>query len=434
MKKYQDAIDAIQKHCKPGSKLGLERMRELMLLLGNPQEELRCLHIAGTNGKGSVCACLESVLRHAGYRTGLFTSPHLFRVNERIQINRQNISDEDLVEKTKKLLALLPKMKEAPTEFEFYTAMAFDYFKEKGCDIVLLETGLGGRLDSTNIIEQPLVSIITTIGLDHIAELGESIEKIAAEKAGIIKASRDVLVDGRNADIMDVFAKECRRKNAALYRSRPEDLRERECSPRETIFDYGELKELSLPLIGSYQTGNAALAIEALKLLSSKGFKIGEEDIREGLKSVKWEGRFELCRLSPDFIIDGSHNRAGMEESMRSLKKIFPDKKIHFILGVLRDKNAVSALFGSEQCIEKNLFAFYLITPPSERALDAEELAPLIRQGLSKDSAIPIYTFSSIKEAVFSALSSASEEELIIASGSLYSVSALKAAVKEYFH
>lgn len=430
MKNYQDVIDGIQKCCKPGSKLGLERMRALLRLLGDPQRKLRCLHVAGTNGKGSVCACIESVLRLAGYRTGLFTSPHLFKVNERIQIDRQSISDADLYEEARKILSLLPQMEEPPTEFEFYTAMAFEYFRKKGCDIVILETGLGGRLDATNIIEDPLLSVITTIGLDHMAELGDTIEKIAAEKAGIIKEACDLLVDGRNIDTMDVLIRESEKKHARFHRSCPEEIRERECGPRSICFDYKEWTRLSLPLIGSYQTGNAALAIEALCLLASHGFQIGEKEIREGLQSVQWEGRFELFHSDPPLIIDGSHNRAGMEESLRSLKKLFPDKKIRFILGVLKDKNALSAL----PVIEEELSAFYLITPPCERALDAGELARLLPKILQKDHKIPIYPFSSVKEALFSALSSASEDEVVIASGSLYSVSALKTAAKEYYY
>lgn len=428
MMTYQDALDYINTSCSAGSKLGLSRMENILERLKNPHKNLKCIHIAGTNGKGSSSAFISAILIQAGYKTGSFTSPHLFSVNERIQIDGKNISNEDLIREVEKIAEIIPMMPEAPTEFELYTAMALNYFNSCRCDIAVLEVGLGGRLDSTNIISSPLLSLITTIGMDHMAELGNTKDRIAREKAGIIKEGCPVLIDGRNTDTLDIFSEVCKEKNAPMYTSEPATIRNLSYSLAGITFDYKELKNIYIPLSASYQPGNAILAIESATLLRKKGFIISDEDIVRGLKNTKWQGRFEIISLSPLFIIDGSHNADGMRETAKTLQLYFPDKKIKFILGMLKDKDVKSSL----SYIKDMAAEYHIISPPSPRAMNPEELALMIKDSFDLNSPLFLCTYSSIKEAVLSVLSAAQKEDIIVALGSLYSISELKNSVSAF--
>ena len=421
---YDETLDWLDEVDLVGSKLGLSRTCELLELMGDPQNKLKFIHVAGTNGKGSVCACLNEVLSLSGYKTGLYTSPHLMRINERFKINGEDIKDEEFAALITHIKNITESMSEQASQFEILTAAAFEYFYKNACDIVILETGLGGRLDSTNVIDAPEVTVITTIGMDHINELGDTMEKIAFEKAGIIKRGSKVVVDGRNTEVMHVFKKACEEQGCKLNISDPEKIENLRISLKQSEFDYKDIKDITLSLTGLYQPGNAILAIEALKLLTEKGFKISDKDIKNALGKVYWQARFELMEKDPYFIIDGSHNLAGVKETVKSLKVYFPDKKIRFIIGILSDKNIDEMLTDIKPLAKEAA----VITPPSSRACKAEDMLKLVREKAD----IECRAFDSIKEAVYYMLDSAKKDDVICAMGSLYSVGELKEAFKEH--
>jgi len=312
-----------------GANFGLDPTRKLAALAGNPQDRLRFIHVAGTNGKGSTCAILESIYRAAGLRVGLFTSPHLVSFRERIQVDRQLIPEADVVRLVEELR--LANHENAATLFEFTTVMALKYFAGQACDLVIWETGLGGRLDATNIVV-PLASVITNIGLDHQQWLGDTLEKIAAEKAGIIKPGIPVLT-AAESPALEVIATLARQKNAPLTQVNPLLRVE---SSMAALSDLVE----SLPLAGDHQTANAALALATVNVLQAL-IPVSEVACRAGLASVSWPGRLQLIR-QPDggqILLDGAHNLAGAEVLSRALAKYFPADKRTLVLGILQDKD-----------------------------------------------------------------------------------------------
>lgn len=327
---YNEAIEWMDSRHWSGTGKGIVRSQELLERLGNPQDKLKFVHVAGTNGKGSVCACLSKILTAAGYQVGLFVSPHLKRFNDRIYFNGTEIGDEDFARLASCIRAQAEVMEDAPTVFEIMTAMGMLYFAEKQCDLVMLEVGMGGRLDSTNVIRTPEAAVITSIGLDHTKELGDTLEKIASEKGGIIKTGGTVIVDGSNTAVMPVFEKICQETGALLVTSAPEQIRNVVLSPAGEVFDYKDLKELHLSLTGVYQMNNAAVVIETLRVLEQKGYRIGEAALRKGLSEVYWPGRFERLHEQPTFLVDGSHNPDGIRALLESLRSYFPDKKSVF--------------------------------------------------------------------------------------------------------
>jgi bifunctional protein folC len=421
---YDKTLEWLDEVALVGSKLGLSRTCELLELMGNPQNKLKFIHVAGTNGKGSVCACLSEVLSQAGYKTGMYTSPHLMRINERFKINGEDIDDKEFAALITKVRDITESMSERASQFEVLTAAAFEYFYKEGCDIVVLETGLGGRLDSTNVINAPEVTLITTIEMDHMAELGDTIEKIALEKAGIIKRGTKVVVDGRNISVMHVFEKACKEQGCKLIISEIEKIENLRVSLEQSKFDYKDIKDIDLSLTGLYQPGNAILAVEGIKILIEKGFKISDEDIKAALKKVHWQARFEIMDKEPYFIIDGSHNPAGVSETVKSIKAYFPDKKIRFIIGILSDKN-IDEILTDIKPLAKEVA---VITPPSSRACKAEDMIKLVEEKISVSNR----AFESIKEAVDYMLDSAKKDDIICAMGSLYSVGELKKAFYEH--
>ena len=420
---YDKTLEWLDEVALVGSKLGLSRTCELLELMGNPQNKLKFIHVAGTNGKGSVCACLSEVLSQAGYKTGMYTSPHLMRINERFKIDGKDIDDREFAALITKVRDITESMSERASQFEVLTAAAFEYFYKEGCDIVILETGLGGRLDSTNVINAPEVTLITTIEMDHMAELGDTIEKIALEKAGIIKRGTKVVVDGRNTSVMHVFEKACKEQGCKLIISEIEKIENLRVSLEQSKFDYKDIKNIDLSLTGLYQPGNAILAVEGIKILIEKGFKISDEDIKAALKKVHWQARFEIMDKEPYFIIDGSHNPAGVSETVKSIKAYFPDKKIRFIIGILSDKN-IDEILTDIKPLAKEVA---VITPPSSRACKAEDMIKLVEEKISVSNR----AFESIKEAVDYMLDSAKKDDIICAMGSLYSVGELKKAFYE---
>ena len=394
-----------------GSRLGLSRIKELMKRLSNVQENIPSIHVAGTNGKGSVCAYLTSILMAAGKKVGLFTSPAIGKENERIRIDNVPITDEEAAEVFSSVKACCDEMVmegfEHPTEFEAVTAAAFLFFYLKGADYMILETGMGGRLDSTNIIKSPLISIITSISFDHMAFLGNTLPEIAGEKAGIIKKNCPVLVQKQSdEEVTNVFRKKAVQENSDFHEVHEPVLISRDLSGQSFSVDGLSLKT---SLLGTYQLSNAATAVSAARLLS-----IPDDAIKRGVSDTRWEARFELLRKDPVFFCDGGHNPEGAKMLYDSLQTYFPGKKIIFITGVLKDKD-YEKMYEIMLPIAK---CFFTITPKNERALPASELSAFLNQKAKQpDFSLPC---SSIKEAVDLAIKKAAHQKIVCSFGSLY--------------
>ena len=399
---------------------GLDRIRDLMARLGDPQKQLKFVHIAGTNGKGSTAAMMASVLQKAGYRTGLYTSPFINRFHERIQIDGQMISDEDLAEITGKVKPQAQAMPVHPTEFELVTAMALSYFADKSCDIVVMETGMGGALDATNVIEPPLVSVITNIGLDHTDALGDTLEKIAAVKAGIIKGGYTALYRAQDS-VEQVFEDRCRDTRAQLMKADFDSIRLHSHGFEGQVFDACGYEDLQIPLLGAHQLKNAAVVLTAIKALQLQGYSIPEAAVRSGLASVAWPGRFELLRKSPLFLVDGGHNPQCIDALADNVRDYLKGRPLTVVTGVMADKDY--------RCMYDKIAActgeFLTVTAPSPRALTAEQL----RDYLSRYGK-PVTPCTSIQEAVDLAIQKAGTEGVVLTYGSLYMVGDIRTAVK----
>ena len=391
---------------------GLARSRELLGLLGNPEQKLKFVHIAGTNGKGSTAAMLASVLQRAGYRTGLYTSPHLLRFHERMRVNGEEIDDQSLIALTNTVRNAAESMSEMPTGFEIMTAIAFLYFVQKQCDIVSLEVGLGGRMDSTNVIPAPEVCVVANIGLEHTAILGDTVEKIAAEKCGIIKHGAHAVLFGQSEGVENVAREKCAQEGVTLTITAQEKLERISSSLDGQVFKYRGRGPYHLRLLGEYQLLNALTVIDVCNALRSRGWdRLTDEAIDAGLSAAQWPGRLELLRRRPDFIVDGAHNPQCVDALMDSLAALYGDKKLIFLTGVLRDKDWQRMLRRALPLAK----AFVVITPPSARALDENELAAWLNaQGVQ---AIPA---KDTDDGVHRALELAGEDDAICSWGSLY--------------
>jgi len=411
-------------------RLGLERTIELLTRLGSPQKSLRFVHVAGTNGKGSTCAFLSHVLQEAGYKTGLFTSPFIIDFYDRIRIDGENISHDSLVAITLEVKAAADAMEDYPTEFELMTAVAFLYFQQQGCDIVVCEVGLGGRLDSTNVIESPELCIITRIGFDHVAVLGDTLAAIAGEKAGIIKGGVPVLSWAQEPEALEVIEQKARELGSPFFLPDFSQVTVGNSVSREAqTFGYKNLGDLQIALLGNHQPFNAAMAIEAAWLLREKGWVISDEALRAGLANTRWAGRFEIVSQDPTFIIDGAHNVDGVKALVDSLKTIFPQKKPVFIVGVLNDKDYKRML----EIVIPHGAAFVAVEPPNRRAIPAAELAETLKSlkkaaGYSND-VLPVSHTTNYADAVSQARAIAGKEGVVCAFGSLYSVAPTKQAL-----
>ena len=405
-----------------GSRLGLERMRELMRRLGDVQDTLKYVHVAGTNGKGSTSTMLASILRSAGYKTGLYTSPHLVRVNERFRIDGADVSDAALCRAAEAVKAAADGMEDAPTEFEILTAMAFWYFAEQRCDAVVLEVGLGGRLDATNVIRSPEAAVIANIGLEHTAILGDTLPKIAAEKAGILKPGTTAVTYPVSAAVDAVYRAVCAERGARWHPVSFDTLREREHSLAGQRFDYGGETDLSLHLLGVHQCRNAALAVETVRVLREKGWRISEKALREGLEAARWEARFEVLRRDPPFIVDGAHNPQCIDALCASLDEYLPGEKALFLLGVLADKDYEAMLARLLPYGKK----FFCLTPDSPRALCAPALCAKLRaMGAAAEA------FSSVGEGVRRAAEESGGETPVVACGSLYLMGEVRRTIQD---
>ena len=341
---YTQALDYIRSANRPFCKPGLERVAALCEALGNPQDRLQIIHVTGTNGKGSFCAMLESVLRRGPYKTGLFTSPYIREINECMAVDGQSITDEELAELTAYIRPFADALEDAPTEFELLTAMAFVYFHRHECAVVVVETGMGGRLDSTNVIRHPLLSVITGISLDHTAFLGDTVEKIASEKAGIVKPGAPVLYGGEEEAAWQVVEAVAQAKGSPVSRMDYASLTCHRMTLNGTQFDYGDYRKMELSLLGTYQPRNAAVVLQAVDLLRSQGLAVPESAVREGLVQVQWPGRFQLLSAQPPVIFDGAHNAQGIAAAVDSIAVYFPKRKVLFLgdLDVEGGKNLLS--------------------------------------------------------------------------------------------
>ena len=371
---YESALEYIHAVRWQGHRPGLSRTRTLLAALGNPHKQLKFVHVAGTNGKGSTAAMLDSCLRAAGYHTGLFTSPFINRFNERIQVDGQPIGDEELEQLVERIRPAADAMTEVPTEFEVITALGMLYFAQERCDIVVLEVGLGGALDSTNVIDPPACAVITALGMDHVQELGPTLADIAAAKAGIIKPGSPVVSYGGAPEADRVIAAAAAACGAPLTVADFARLTLRGAGLEGQTFDYDGLTGLTLPLLARYQPRNAAVAIEALRALRARGWQIPDSAIRQGLAQVRWPGRFELLRRDPPFLLDGSHNAHGMRATADSLRALFPGEKFVFLVSIMADKDVDKML----RLLLPLAKGFVTVTAPSPRAIPASELAARI--------------------------------------------------------
>ncbi len=408
---YEEALKYIHSVNWVGSKLGLERTQELLEKLGSPHKKLKFIHIAGTNGKGSTAAMLASILEKAGYRTGLYTSPFINRFNERMQVNGKQIPDGTLAELTGLIQPYADAMEDAPTEFELITALAMEYFLREKCDIVVLEVGMGGELDSTNVIGTPEAAVIAAMGLDHVKELGPAMADIARAKAGIIKSGGSVVSYGGNPEADPVFEAVCREKGAKLRQPDFSGIVPGEFDLDGQSFSYGGWKDLRIPLAGRYQMNNAAVVLETVEVLRERGWRISEEAVRQGMAATRWPARFEILRRDPVFIVDGGHNPHGIRATAGSLQRLFPGRKITFVTGVMADKDVESIL----GIIVPLASEFFTVRPENPRAMAAEELAGRI-QALGA-RATPC---ESVAEGVAKAIAAEGPEGVACALGSLY--------------
>ncbi len=416
----QEAIAYIESVSWKGSRPGLERPQGLLKLMGNPEKQLKYIHIGGTNGKGSTAAMTASILQKAGYKTGLYTSPHIYRFHERIRVNGADISDEALGEITEYVQPLAKSMADEPTEFELVWCIAAEYFKRMNCDIVVTEVGMGGELDATNVIPTPEVAVLTNIGLDHTDFLGSTLEEIAKTKAGIIKPGGHAVTYPSTDSVNGVLAEICRQRNVALTQVDFGQLHSVSHSLTGQVFDCGSRKGLQLPLLGEHQLYNAAVVLSVMDTLQAMGWHISEEHIREGLAQVSWPGRFDIAGQDPLFIVDGGHNPQCLEALVQNVKDYLAGKTVIGLTGVLADKDYGQMYVPMLPLISQ----FVCITPPNDRKLEAKELAAHLQKAGAKAVAC-----DSIAEGVAKAKELAGKDGVVLCFGSLYSIGKIKSAL-----
>lgn len=424
---YQEAMDYIRQLTKFGWNPGLFRIEKLMEMIGNPERSLKVIHIGGTNGKGSTSAMVSSILQQAGYKVGLFTSPHLHAYTERIRINGRQISPEDIAGLITYLKPLLEEMVEKgyehPTEFEVNTAMALLYFSREQVDICVLEVGLGGAIDSTNVV-QPLVAVITNVGMDHMDYLGNTIEEIATVKAGIIKSGCRVVTAAERREALNVIYAACRDKAVELTEVGKDVTCEiKSLTIEGTGFDvhglYGKYVDLFTPLTGEHQAVNAATAVAAVELLTCFGITITPDHIRQGLASTVWPGRLELMGKDPQVLIDGAHNLDGANTLQHALTKIFKYKKLTYVIGMLADKEREKVL----AVLAPLASAIVVTKPKSPRAGNWQEMAKMAGKYCGQ-----VLLEEDIGEAIEKGLSLTGPEDMLCITGSLYMI----AEAREY--
>ncbi|KAA9023146.1 bifunctional folylpolyglutamate synthase/dihydrofolate synthase [Niallia endozanthoxylica] len=427
---YEEALHWIHSRLRLGIKPGLMRMEWMMEKLNHPERRIKCIHIGGTNGKGSTVTYLRSILEHAGFQTGTFTSPYIEQFNERISLNGAPIADEEVVELANRIYPLSVELEATelggPSEFEIITAMAIYYFAEvHPVDIVIFEVGLGGRFDSTNVIH-PLLSIITNIGLDHTQFLGNSYEEIAFEKAGIIKKEKSIISAVKQPEAREVIVKRARELEAPIYLLNEDfSIKDHKSVESGEVFSWQcknlELKDAAITMFGKHQTENAALAIMAANLLEQEhGIQIQEKDIREGLKAAFWPGRFEMVKQNPVLILDGAHNEEGITALTNELTKRYHDKKIKIIFSALADKKLDKMI----EKLDKTANEITFVSFDYPRASTTEALYSL-------SSSKKKYMQDDWKDAITNEYMLLDENEILVVTGSLYFISQVRHFLRE---
>jgi len=413
-----------------GYDLSLNRIEALMKSMGDPQEKAKIIHVAGTNGKGSICSMMTSILMSAGYRVGTYTSPHLEKYNERITINDVPITDADFAEyltKVKNQCAVIAENGVSqPTVFEVVTAAAFDYFAEKKVDYIVLEVGMGGRCDATNIVKKPEVSIIASISMDHMEYLGDTLAKIAYEKGGIIKEGRPAVLISDDESVYETISKICSEKHSKLYYVPQAGAKTTKQDVFGTVFDvknkYIDYKNVKMSLLGEYQLMNATQALMACKALNDCGTCLSDKVILDGLAAAKWKGRMEIVETKPYVLLDGAHNIDGITMLSKSLKKYFADKKITMLIGILGDKEYEKMLEVIMPLASKVVFT----EPHSSRKWHVEAMEEFF-----KKYKVEIHVEKDIAKAYALAKSITDENDVVVCAGSLYLIGELYKLVKK---
>ncbi len=408
-----NAIDKIHSLDKFGSRPGLDRIQRFLSILGNPQDNLKFVHVAGTNGKGSTCAMLSAVLTAAGYKTGLFISPYIVDFRERIQINGKMISEEVLENAVEKTFPVIEKLREdgcVITEFEYVMALEFLIHSEAECDVVVLETGLGGLLDCTNVIKPPLCSVITKIGLDHTAVLGDTIEQIAAQKCGIIKSGSPAVASAQDKSVMKLIESDCASKGVQLIKSESLPVKVLANSLDGIKLEYNDIR-LNLPLVGAHQIENAKTALSVLEVIH-ESFPVKSENIQSGFARTTNPARLEVLGKNPLVILDGAHNPDGINALKNALEAYLPDKKKSLILGMLADKDSKSSVKLLGGLFDK----VFTVPVNNPRTLSSEALAEECRQHFSETECFgnPFSAFDAAYE------TAKQENNALIIAGSLY--------------
>ncbi len=425
---YIDALRYIDNISGLGSKLELTRISGLLERLGNPQEKLKVIHVAGTNGKGSVCSMLTSILMSEGYRTALYTSPHLERYNERYMIDGVEISNDDFAKYMNIIKEKADTMYQEnigrPTVFEQLTALAFLYFYDNDVDYAVIEVGLGGRFDATNVVKKPVLSVIASISFDHTEFLGNTLESIAFEKGGIIKPGCPTVLYRQDKRVYDVIKGLCDERGSKLYYADDEtidvisqDIDGTVMSVKNDLYEY---EKVVLPLVGEYQIKNCSLVLLAAHALKEAGVELKRESILNGIKTVRWNGRMEICRRNPIVVLDGAHNPDGIAMLAKSVKKYFSGKRIMLLMGVLGDKQY--DLMASE--IVPMADTVVITEPASERALSVSSFEKTVKKFCDN-----VYSFENIGEAYDFALSLTGERDVLLCAGSLYLIGGLRTLV-----
>lgn len=379
---YEEAMNFIQNTNKFGSVLGLDNIRELLERLGNPQDQLRVVHIAGTNGKGSTLAFLAGIFRESGYRAGRYVSPASFSYEERFRINEENISKKDLCFYMEKIKNVAEEMVKDglshPTMFEIETALSFLYFLDKKVDVVLLETGMGGRLDATNVVKKPIATVIASIGMDHMQFLGDTLEKIASEKAGIIKEGCPVISYDNTKEVNEVIKNKAKQMHAKVTFVNSAGIRVLQESLNGESFSYRSsdgrwYEKIEIPLLGRHQINNAALALETLNVIKNY-YCISDFQTEDGMRKTIWRGRIEILEREPMVICDGAHNPDGAKSLLSFLQNNFTNQRLIYIMGVLSDKDYEQMI----QILAPAADKIYTVAPDNPRALSSRELCNCI--------------------------------------------------------
>ncbi len=422
---YKEARVYLDEVSKYGSVLGLDTIRGLLCELGNPQDDLQFIHIAGTNGKGSVLAYTSTILSEAGLKTGRYVSPTVMSYLERIQVDGQWISEEifaELVEKVQKAVARMEAAgKESPTVFEMETAIAFLYFRKMKCDVVVLETGLGGKLDATNIVEHTVIAAFGTISRDHMGFLGETLSEIAENKAGIIKQGCKVVSAPQKPEVREVLEREAAKYGCPLVYARPEKTVVSQEDYKGQVFSYQGMDAIRIGLAGRHQIVNAVTAWEVIHAWNSVAMEqeklhnvVSKQVMRSGFEKTEWIGRFTCVSENPVFIVDGAHNEDAVKRLRESVEVYFPGKKLTCIMGVFKDKEYEKIVNLIIPCVKK---VYTVNLPDTNRTLDAELLAKAFVE--ASGNSLEVHAVGEIEQAVYTALQGARTDEVILAFGSL---------------